>query len=86
MKIRNMLSVVAAMAIAFAGGAYTMAQVHDWHDVDRVHHHVLDALHELQKARQANYYNMGGHGERAEQFLVQAEHELDLAVQYAQTH
>jgi len=85
MKIKS-LYMPLAMAVAFASGAITMAQVHDWHDVDKVHHHVLDAMHELEHLQQANGYNMGGHAATADRFLHQAEQELNLAVQYAQTH
>lgn len=85
MKIKS-LYMALAMAVAFASGALVMAQVHDWHDVDKVHHHVIDAMHELEHLQQANGYNMGGHAAAADQFLHQAEHELDMAVQYAQTH
>ena len=80
------LYLVLAVAVGFASGAYTMAQVRDWHDVESVRHHVIDAWHELERLQQANGYNMGGHAEKADQFLHQAEHELNLAVQYAQTH
>jgi hypothetical protein len=85
MKIKS-LYLVLAMAVAFASGAYTMAQVRDWHDVEKVHQHVIQAMHELEHLQQANGYNMGGHAERADQFLRQAEHELDAAVRFAQTH
>ena len=85
MKIKS-LYLVLAMTVAFASGAYTMAQVRDWHDVEKVHQHVIEAMHELEHLQQANGYNMGGHAARADQLLHQAEHELDVAVQYAQTH
>ncbi|HTX74691.1 MAG TPA: hypothetical protein VMD29_00705 [Terracidiphilus sp.] len=86
MKIRSILSLVVAMAIAFAGGAITMAQVHDWHDVDKVHHEVIDAINHLDRLRSKNGFNMGGHGEQAKEHLVAAERELDAAVQYLQNH
>jgi hypothetical protein len=73
---------VAALAFAFAGGV-AVAQVHDWHDLDSVHHHVQDAIHELDRARAANHFDMEGHGEKAARALHDAEHELDLAVQSA---
>lgn len=85
MKIKS-LYLALAMAVAFASGAFTMAQVHDWHDIDRVHHHVIDAMHELERLQAANGYNMGGHAEKADGYLRSAEHELDDAVRYAQTH
>ncbi|MFZ0303406.1 MAG: hypothetical protein WAL75_12000 [Terracidiphilus sp.] len=85
MKIKS-LYLVLAMTVAFASGAYTMAQVRDWHDVEKVHQHVIEAMHELEHMQQANGYNMGGHAARADQLLHQAERELDAAVHYAQTH
>jgi len=85
MKMKN-LYLALAMAVAFASGAFTMAQVRDWHDVEKVHNHVLEAMHELEHLQRANGYGMGGHGERADQLLHQAEHELDMAVQFAQRH
>jgi hypothetical protein len=85
MKIKS-LYLALAMAVAFASGAFTMAQARDWHDIEKVHQHVIQAIHELAHLQQANGYHMGGHADRANQFLNQAEHELNLAVQYAQTH
>ena len=76
---------VAAFALAFAGGV-AVAEVHDWHDLDNVHHHVQDAIHEMEHARAANHYDMDGHGEKAARLLHDAEHELDLAVQAARRH
>ena len=73
---------VAALALAFASGV-AVAQVHDWHDLDAVHHHVIDAIHEMERAQRANHYDMDGHGAKAERALHDAEHELDLAVQSA---
>ena len=72
-----------ALAIAFAAGAVTMAQVRDWHDLDAVHKHVIEAIHEMERARQANHYDMLGHGAKAEQHLRDAERELGLAVDAA---
>ena len=73
---------VAALALSFAGGV-AVAQVHDWHDLDAVHHHVIDAIHEMERAQRANHYDMDGHAAKAEEALHHAEHELDLAVQSA---
>lgn len=86
MKIKHVLCIVAAMVIAFAGGALTMAQVYDWHDVDKVHHEVIDAMNHLDRLRARNGFNMGGHGEKAKEHLVAAERELDAAVQFLQNH
>jgi hypothetical protein len=40
----------------------------------------------MDRVQQANGYDMGGHAVKAEHFLHLAENELDLAVQYTQTH
>jgi len=85
MKMKH-LYLALALAVAFASGAVTTAQMRDWHDVQKVQQHVLDSIHELEHLQQANGYNMGGHAARADQLLHAAERELDLAVQYAQTH
>jgi hypothetical protein len=69
-----------ALAIAFATGALVSAQVHDWHDLDAVHKHVIEAINEMDRARAANHYDMEGHGAKAEEHLHAAEHELDLAI------
>jgi hypothetical protein len=73
---------VAAVA-AMAAGAVMAEHVHDWHDLDAVHGHVQEAIHELERAREANHYDMDGHGAKAEELLHQAEHELHEAVESA---
>jgi hypothetical protein len=72
-----------ALVIAFAAGVVVSAQVHDWHDLDDVHRHVIEAIHEMDRARAANHYDMLGHGAKAEQHLHDAERELGLAVDAA---
>ncbi len=74
---------IGALALSFIAGAALSAQVRDWHDLDEVHKHVQEAIHEMDRARAANHYDMDGHGIRAEEHLHAAEHELDLAVQAA---
>ncbi len=75
-----------ALTAAFLAGVGLSAQAHDWRDLDAVHRHVIEAMHEMDRARAANHYDMQGHGARAEEHLHAAEHELDLAVQAARTH
>jgi hypothetical protein len=74
---------VSALALSFVAGAAVSAQVRDWHDLDEVHKHVIEAIREMDHARAANHYDMEGHGARAEEHLHAAEHELDMAVQAA---
>jgi hypothetical protein len=82
---KNMKKVLAvsALALSFVTGAAVSAQVRDWHDLDDVHKHVIESIHEMERARAANHYDMEGHGAKAEEHLRAAEHELDLAVQAA---
>jgi hypothetical protein len=71
---------VSALALSFVAGAALSAQVRDWHDLDSVHKHVTEAIHEMEHARAANHYDMEGHGARAEEHLRAAERELGLAI------
>jgi hypothetical protein len=72
-----------AIGLAFTAGVALSAPVHDWHDLDAVHKHVMEAIHEMDHARAANHYDMDGHGAKAEQLLHDAEHELGAAVESA---
>lgn len=77
---------VCALAAAFAMGALVNAQVHDWHDLDRVHNQVVQAINEMEQARAANHYDMQGHGAKAEDHLRAAERELRMAIDSARGH
>lgn len=72
--------VAVALAVAFVAGVEVSAQVRDWHDLDEVHKHVIEAINEMDRARAANHYDMMGHGAKAERALHDAEHELSLAI------
>jgi hypothetical protein len=69
--------------LTFAAGAAFADKVRDWHDLDKVHTHVLESVHEMARARAANHYDMAGHGAKAEDLLRQAEVELKEAVEAA---
>jgi len=73
---------IAALCLAFIAGAFA-AQLRDWHDLDAVHRQVQEAIHEMERARAANHYDMDGHGVKAEQDLRAAERELHEAVESA---
>ena len=77
------LLLIAAAALSLAAGAAFAEKVKDWRDIDKVHKHVQEAIHEMERARAANHYDMAGHGAKAEELLRQAEHELHDAVQAA---
>jgi hypothetical protein len=72
-----------ATGLSFAAGLAMADKVHDWHDLDKVHNHVLESIHEMERARAANHYDMAGHGAKAEDLLRQAEHELHDAIEAA---
>jgi hypothetical protein len=72
-----------ATAVALGAGITYAEPVHDWHDLDRVHNHVIEAMHEMDRARAANHYDMQGHGAKAEAALHEAERELRLAIEAA---
>jgi hypothetical protein len=74
---------ITAICVAFVAGAALADRVHDWHDLDEVHKHVSEAIHEMERARAANHYDMAGHGVKAEEHLRAAEHELHEAVEAA---
>jgi hypothetical protein len=44
---------------------------------------VIESIHEMERARAANHYDMEGHGAKAEEHLHAAEHELSLAIDAA---
>jgi len=78
---RLMLAFVVTSALI--SGTAKAEPVRDWHDLHRVHEHVVEALHEMERARVANHYDMDGHGAKAEDLLRQAERELHAAVESA---
>jgi len=73
-------------ALALVAGTVVAAEVRDWHDLEKTHQHVQEAIHEMERARAANHYDMNGHGAKAEQLLRDAEHELHEAVEAAKSH
>lgn len=79
MKMKK-IAAVALLCLSFVGGAAFAEKVHDWHDLEDVHKHVLESINEMQRARAANHYDMAGHGVKAEEHLRAAEHELSLAI------
>jgi len=80
MKKAIAVAVITA-CLSFVAGIAVADRVHDWHDLDAVHNHVQEAIHELDHARAANHYDMQGHGARAEEHLHAAERELHEAIE-----
>ena len=71
--------VIAAFCLSFVAGV-AFSRVHDWHDLDAVHKHVSEAIHEMERARAANNYDMRGHGAKAEEHLRAAEREINESI------
>ncbi len=72
-----------SLFLSFFAGAALAEKVRDWRDLDAVHNHVKEAIHEMERARAANHYDMAGHGAKAEEHLRAAERELHEAVEAA---
>lgn len=76
---------VAALSVclSFVAGIAVAEKVRDWEDLESAHHHVQEAIHELDHARAANHYDMAGHGAKAEEHLRAAERELHESIEAA---
>jgi hypothetical protein len=74
---------VFSLCLSFVAGIAVADKVRDWRDLEAAHHHVQEAIHELDHAREANHYDMAGHGVKAEEHLRAAEHELHEAIEAA---
>ena len=77
------LSAIAAVLLFVSGFAFG---VRDWRDLDGVHKHIQEAIHQMERAQAANHYDMGGHAAKAERLLHDAERELNLAIEWARSH
>jgi biopolymer transport protein ExbB/TolQ len=84
----SMLSVGLAKAedvrIEF-GDRHDHEHVRDVKDLEAAHDHIVETIHELERAKKANHYDMKGHGEKAERALREAEHELHDAIEAARS-
>ena len=80
--MKKTLILAAAFCLTFVAGA-AFSYVRDWHDLEEAHKHVVESIHELDRARAANHFDMAGHGARAVVHLRDAERELGLAVEAA---
>jgi hypothetical protein len=78
---KTIVVAIVSMCLSFVAGIAVAERVRDWHDLQEAHHHVEEAMKELDRARAANHYDMAGHGAKAEEHLRAAEHELHEAVE-----
>jgi hypothetical protein len=79
------LIVIAAAALSLASGYALAAKVQDMPDLREAHRHIQNSINEMDRARAANHYDMSGHGAKAEQLMRQAELELRLAIDVAES-
>jgi len=80
---KSMLVTILSVCLSFAAGVALAEKVHDWADLEKAHDHTMEAIHEMDRARAANHYDMAGHGAKAEEHLRAAEHELHEAIEAA---
>jgi uncharacterized membrane protein (DUF106 family) len=78
--------VLIAAALSLVTSFVYAAEVRDWRDLEKVHKHIQESIHEMERARAANHYDMQGHGAKAEQLLRDAEKELHEAVEAVKQH
>ncbi len=80
--MKKALLPIIAILLLFAGFAVGQ-KVRDWPDLNAARENIKQAIHEMERARAANHYDMAGHGVKAEQLLRQAEHEVGEAIEAA---
>ena len=73
----------ALIVLTVVAGSALAEEVRDWKDLHKVHEQIERAIHEMERVRAANHYDMAWHGAKAEELLRQAEHELHEAVEAA---
>ena len=78
--------IAGGVALVFIAGAIAGDRVRDWHDLEAVHAHLVESIHEMERARKANHYDMDGHGAKAEELMHQAERELHSAASSCEPH
>jgi hypothetical protein len=80
---KGIVTAVLCVCLSFAAGIAVAEKVHDWADLEAAHDHTQQAIHEMERARAANHYDMKGHGAKAEEHLRAAEHELGESIEAA---
>ncbi|MGA7748886.1 MAG: hypothetical protein WCA63_01935 [Gallionella sp.] len=80
--MKKILYVILGVSMLSFSSAYA-ERLHDWKDLEEAHNHIVDTIHELERAQAANHYDMKGHAAKAEEALRRAEHELHEAIEAA---
>ncbi|MFZ0481036.1 MAG: hypothetical protein WAL71_17995 [Terriglobales bacterium] len=78
---KTIVATALSVCLSFVAGIAVAEKVHDWADLEGAHNHVMEAMKQMDRARAANHYDMGGHGAKAEEHLRAAEHELHDAIE-----
>ena len=81
--MKRVIGAAVLACVTFIAGIAVAQRVRDFHDLEKCHDHVQEAIQEMENARAANHYDMAGHGARAEEHLRAAEHELHEAIEAA---
>lgn len=87
--MKKLLFVILGLSMLSFGSAYAEEHdrrdggVHDRRDLEDAHEHIVQTINELDRAAEANHYDMHGHAGRAVELLHQAEHELHEAIESA---
>jgi len=92
MKMQNLLR-GGLLSVALLGAGVLVAQ-RPVENIDPNRHpnlaeaqkHIMQAYDKCDAAQQANKDQLGGHAENAKKHLVEADHELKLAAEYAEHH
>jgi len=80
--MKKMLLLIPALLLVISSLSFA-EPVRDWRDLKAVHEKVKQSIKDMERARAANHYDMGGHGVKAEELLRQVEHELHEAIESA---
>ena len=91
MKTKNIaLSSVLAAVLLCAGIAIAQAPSENidphYGNLAEAQHHIVQAYQKIGEAECENKYDLGGHAEKAQQLLSDADRELKAAAEYAEHH
>lgn len=75
------LLLASAVGLSLVSGLVCAETVRDVRDLREAHQHIQESIKEMERVREANHYDVGGHAAKAETLLKQAERELNEATE-----
>jgi len=78
--------IIASVAISLAASVAIAQHVADRKDLHDAEVHLHQVVNELERAAQANHYDMSGHAGKAIELAKQAEHEIHVAWEAAEVN